>query len=280
MCYYLNEKNFKGVNMSTKNPFIIDDNYPNLTPVQKKKIRVNNVYMILKIDKIIQKLLNDQKNKKYENLEVAISKIITEINLTGRIKLPYSDSETGVNTNNIDKKLAEFAKKLIRQLAVPKEPKMAEYGSNYGSFHEDYNKYKKSLEEYKNFVSNFKQSNFYQLYSYLIDGKLSQGVGKYYWSKYKQVKEGINYTNSLTAAFDFYQKSGDKIGLDIPKLFDLSFESNTSKGLTIKENNTLSHYDQYYSVDSITRTLEILRTGKFNEYYEIDEKDIDDISLG
>ena len=99
-----------------KNPFIIDDNYKNLTPRQKRLIKINNTYIALLLDSIQTRIYNDSHNIVDPSFDEKYNKYITQLEITGKIKLMYPDSETGVDTGDLCEKLGFLVKQLSKSI--------------------------------------------------------------------------------------------------------------------------------------------------------------------
>lgn len=261
-----------------KNPFIIDDNYKNLTPRQKRLIKINNTYIALLLDSIQTRIYNDSHNIVDPSFDEKYNKYITQLEITGKIKLMYPDSETGVDTGDLCEKLGFLVKQLSKQHAVPPEPKTNSYiDMNYQKLRDNY---ERSLKQYKNNVNAFTRSNLNDVVAYLLNGKF-QNYGKAKWSSFKLTKNlEKTYLNPSTAAFDIYQNRKDgEVGLDFAKLVDISvLKDETGKISIIKDRP--SHQNTLSSFSAVDRMIEILRCQKFLEHYQNDENVIEDVSLG
>lgn len=261
-----------------KNPFIIDDNYKNLTPKQKRLIKINNTYITVILNNILTRIDYDAHGINDPVFEKKYNKYITQLEISGKIKLMYPDSETGVNTGDLCEKLGYLVKQLSKQHSVPPEPKSNDYTDmNYQKARENY---EKALKQYKNAVNSFNRSNLNDIFNYLVNGKF-QNYGETKWDNFKQIKEfEKTYKTSSTAAFDIYQNHEDgDVGLDYAKIIDLSVVKGNDGKYTITKGR-LSHFNIIASFSAVDRMLEILRGKEFYEHYQKDDKIIDGVSLG
>lgn len=261
-----------------KNPFIIDDNYKNLTPKQKRLAKINNTYIALLLNNIQTRIDNDAHGIVDPVFDRKYNKYITQLEISGKIKLMYPDSETGIDSGKLCEKLGYLVKQLSKQHSVPPEPKSNDYISlEYQKARENY---EKALKQYKNTVNAFNKSNLNDILNYLFNGKF-QNYGDAKWNSFKLTKKfDKTYQSPVTAAFDIYQnrEEGD-IGLDFSKILDLSVVKDENGKYSISRDRP-SHVNVIATFSAVDRMLETLRGEEFMQHYQKDDKIIEDVSLG